>query len=80
MAIIVGELAKSIEKVTLTSASNAGNGIMKTSKAFYDSTKPLKAKLAEGLDLTCPFEPIAFIGDRCRRQSWKYASRDRRNL
>ena len=62
MAILVNELAESIEKTTLTAASNVGKGSMNMVKAFYDSSQPLKVKLAEGLDLTCPFEPSAFKG------------------
>ena len=62
MAIIVNELAQPIEKVTLTTACNATKGNMKISNVIYDSCKPLKVKLAEGLDLTCPFEPGVYKG------------------
>ena len=62
MATLVQELAQSIEKTTLATASNVGKGGMKMAKAFYDGAKPLHVKLAEGLDLTCPFEPSAFKG------------------
>ena len=54
MAIRVQELAQSIEKVTLATAGNVGKGCMKMTKASYGSSQPLKVKLAEGLDLTCP--------------------------
>ena len=60
MAILVNQLAQPIEKVTLTTARNVGKGSMKVTKAFNDSSQPLKVKLAEGLDLTCPFEPGAY--------------------
>ena len=31
-------------------------------KTSYNTSKPLNVKLAEGLDLTCPFEPGAYKG------------------
>ena len=62
MAITVHELVQSLEKITLTGACNAAKGALKISNALYDSTKPLKVKLAEGLDLTCPWEPGVYKG------------------
>ena len=62
MATLVKELAQCIDKVSLTAACNVGKGAMKIAKASYSDSKPLKVKLAEGLDLSCPFEPSAFKG------------------
>ena len=63
MAISVNELAQTIEQVTLTTAINVGNkGGMKMCKAFYNDTKPLMVKLAEEMELSCPFEPSAYKG------------------
>ena len=80
MAIIVNELAQSIEKTTLATASNVGKGGMKMAKAFYDGAKPLHVKLAEGLDLTCPFEPKTHSRGLVPKTDYQLFSRGRGDL